>query len=749
MAEPDEPAAGKVTASPGRSASFSRLGVAMTRRPWLVIGVWVALAVAGLALVPNLLVSLGAPSFQVDGSPSARAEEAIAEGFPAWGNEQLLLVLRSERYGIADSRYRAAVDAAYTALRAQPETRLAVALPPPGNGTANELSALSSVYQDPRNTYVLVAVAGDERQRLQRFPGWRTAIEQAVYSASGGTVTSYLLGPSAISHDLRQEEISDARRAEAVAVPLALLLLVFGLGALGTAVAPLAVAAASISVTLGMFAATAAFVSFDVFLLTVVSVVGLGLSIDYALLMAGRFREELATGACRDEAVGRTVATAGRTVFFAGVALVVAAASLLVVRVPVAREAAVATMIVALVAMAAALTLLPAVLALSGSWLDRGALPWRKSPDAARHLRWKRWARHLMRHPWPYTIGVTLFLLIAAAPTLGLRTGIDVPRAILADTATGKGLAVLDQDSFAGVTGVVTVLVQQPPGTSPPDTTGLVSALRADPRTAVVVTAGTNRHGTLLLVVPKDGPGMPPADALVTRIRDRIVPASAPPGHPVLTGGLDAAAADLREEATAKLWWVIGLALAAAFLYLMVMLRSILLPLKAIMMNLLATGAAYGLLVVVFQYGVGEHLFGFTSTGSIQAYWPVVMFIILFALSLDYEIFLVRRIQEEYQRHGDNSRAVADGLQRTAHSISLAAATLVLLFASLLTVRTLEIKQVGFALAVAVTLDATLIRLVLVPALMQLFGRWNWWLPAEAERRRPGEVTVRRGERDR
>jgi RND superfamily putative drug exporter len=475
-------------------------------------------------------------------------------------------------------------------------------------------------------------------------------------------------------------------------------------------------------------------------------VVGLGLGIDYSLLMVTRFREELATGARHADAVGRTVATAGRTVLLSGLALVVAATSLLVVRIPVAREAVAATVIVAFVAMASALTLLPALLAMSGSWLDRGALAWHTRPEVARqNTRWARWAGHLMRHPLPYAIGVSVLLLVAAAPALGLRLGLDIPRTVLADTSTGKGLAVLEQDSFAGATGTVTVLIQRPPGTSPPDTALLTSALRADPDILAVVAAGTNRDSTLLLALPRDRPDAPETVTLVTRIRDQIVPEAIPPRYSVLTGGLSAAAVDLRQEAAAKLWWVIGLALAAAFLFLVLILRSILLPLKAIVMNLLATGASYGLLVLVFQNGLGERLLGFTSTGTIQAYWPVVMFIILFALSLDYEIFLVRRIQEEFHVHGDNRRAVAVGLQATAHSISLAAATLIVLFASLLAVTALEIKQVGFALAVAVALDATLIRLVLVPALMQLFGHRNWWLPDRLSRLLPAPMEQPKG----
>jgi RND superfamily putative drug exporter len=257
----------------------------------------------------------------------------------------------------------------------------------------------------------------------------------------------------------------------------------------------------------------------------------------------------------------------------------------------------------------------------------------------------------------------------------------------------------------------------------------LLAALRADSQVAVAISQDNGRDLTLVVAVPTVTPDSPQTVELVHRIRGAIVPRAAPPGHQVLVGGVGATIADIVDECSNRLWWIIGIVLAMTFLLLVVVLRSVLLPLKAIAMNLLATAASFGLLVLMFQRGWAEQAFDFISPGYIWVHTPIVVFVLLFAASMDYELFLVRRIQESYRSTGDNTYAVAAGLQRTARSITMAAIIMAVVFASLIFSSLVGLKEFGFTLTVGIMIDATLIRLILVPALMQIMGRLNWWSP--------------------
>ncbi|RAS67462.1 RND superfamily putative drug exporter [Lentzea atacamensis] len=728
-----------------RTGILHRVGVAAARHRWLVLTAWSAFALLGLVQLPQLLGPLDPPPIRVDSSQSARAEAAMAEHFPDLGREQMLVVLRNEHETATEPGFARTAVAVMTALRQRREVTVVVPLPPADLPTGNIPAAaagplweLRGLYRDSHNSYILVTVSGTDGQRLRWFPEWQAAVEQAIRDTSAGHVTGYLVGYTAAAHELQQLALTDVYTADAIAMPAAFLLLLLGLGCLGAAAVPAVVAGVAISGTLCVLDLLPAVNATQ---LMVVSMVGLGVGIDYCLLVVSRFREELARGLGRTDALGHTTATAGRTVAYSGIAVMLATSSALLIDNAAVRAVAASAITVTAISVVAALTLLPALLATSRPWLDRGTLPWRTRPHATATAgeqgRWARWARHVMRRPWRYGTTVVVLLALAAAPSLDLRLSLELPEKALADTAFGRGMAVLTDDKGAdggNLGGFMPIVVQTPAHRPVPDTTALVSALRADPRIATALVYGTRADTTLVLAVPKISPTTPEAAALVRYVRHTIVPRTTPPDITVLVGGPPAVVVDLAEESTSKLWWVIGFVLAVSLLLLMVLLRSVLLPIKAIIMNILVTAATYGLVVVVFQNGIGDELFGTTATGTTQVYLPIAVFVVLFGLSLDYEVFLIRRIQEEYEIHGDTERAVATGLQTTARPLATAAAIMIAVFASGLAAHLPDSKQLAFALAVAILLDATLVRFVLVPAFIKILGRWNWWYPQPLRR---------------
>ncbi|QXN92841.1 MMPL family transporter [Nocardia iowensis] len=692
----------------------------MARHHRRVFAGWLIMVAVGLAGLPHLLGSVLAPPIEVSGSESQRASRLMADNLPTLGDETMTVVFHSSVRETAHPMFRAAITAATKALRQEDGVSGVLLMPVAGDpdrklALADTLEPLRPLFHDKHTAYLMVGATGDDRQRQERAPLLQIAVDRAAQAASNGEVRAYLVGVSAFGHLVQQIEIADLLRIELIAIPLAIAVLWWGLRAAVAALVPVLVAGASIVTTLGLFSLLTGVFTVDGMLLVGVNALGLGIGIDYALFIMGRYREELAAGAAPERAIAVAAATTGRTVLYSGLILLLACTSLFMVRWHVFAQAGIGTIAVIVVTTLAAVTLLPAVLVRVTPWLDSAA------PGTNRRTgRLARWAEHLMRRPWPYAIGVTAGLLCAAIPVSDMSMGIDLERDAIGGTPYFAGLT-LAENEVPGSSGAIAVLLSRPTDTAEVDSRQLQAALRADPDVVAVTAMDDGDDVTAILVWSKQSIDSPAVVDLVQRIRTDIVPASAPSGVSTLVGGPGALAADILIETSTKLWWVIGYVLILMFLVLVVVLRSLLLPVKAILMSLLATGAAYGLTVLVFGHGSG--------TAALWPQVPLIVFVLLFGLSTDYELFLVRRIQEEYQATGDNRGSVAIGLQRTAIPISLAAVILVVGYGSLLVSRINGLQEFGFAIAAALIIDATLIRLVLVPALMQIMGRWNWWLP--------------------
>jgi putative drug exporter of the RND superfamily len=487
-----------------------------------------------------------------------------------------------------------------------------------------------------------------------------------------------------------------------------------------------------------------------------------------------RFREELRRGRPVAEAVPVTLATSGRAVALSGATVIVALAGMFLVDIQAFRSMAIGSMSVVAVAVLAAITLLPAVLSLVGHWVDRLRIPVLRPRATTGEGFWHRWAVGIMRRPLAF-IAVALALLVAlAVPFTAIRLGQPGAAILPADESPRLATERLATEFGAGVTGPMEILVDTPGGAGTranlERVERLTRALRADPAvagvqslTAVLPDTGLDSYGRLyarglagvdprlapavaglanwdrgadlarITVVTRDAPQSEAAQDLVDRVRDRYAPAASLAGQ-ARVGGTTALNLDLAREISGQLPVVVLTVLALSFVLLAMAFRSLLLPLQAIVMNLLSVGAAYGLIVAVFQWGWGERLLGFTSEGHIEVFVPLFLFSILFGLSMDYEVFLLSRIREEYLRSGDNQLAVARGLERTARTITSAALVMVTVFAAFAAGRLVPFKEMGLGLAAAVLIDATLVRTILVPATMRLVGRRNWWMPRAVDR---------------
>ncbi|MBW3631642.1 MAG: MMPL family transporter, partial [Chloroflexi bacterium] len=747
---------------PERLPAFNRLGIAMARYHGLVVAVWVVILVGSALLVPRFHSSVTGPPLDVLGSDSYRAQEIIATRFDQPFAEQDLVVFESETLVATDDEFRAVIN---TALDRVEEFPGVVSVVSPFDPRAGGL-----VSEGGNVATAVVGLSGSNADRQALSP----RLTEAAASAATDEVRVYVTGRSPLIAELVDQQEEDLSRAERLGLPLALLILLIASGTVVAASLPLLLAMAGVIVTFGMLGAVSTFTEFNLFVPNIATMIGLGVGIDYALFIVNRYREELARGADPRRAVATTTATAGRTVFFSGLTVLLSLAGLLLVNARIFQELALGAMSAVLIMALGALTLVPALLAWLGPRVNALRLPGRsqQSVSFGGERFWERWARTIMQRPGVWAAGAIVILLLLAAPVTRLNLALDTGTSDIGQQSAGLGREILEREFNEGrISPLEVVYVSQdgPLDDADLETIARLSELLANDYAAVSVTSvttlldrfvGNHSVETLELAatfpqvvegsgdlinlasgsdvaviraVPRWSPDSPGPLELVQRVRDTMVPnvlESQGVDAEVVVGGLSAQIVDITAESLRKLPVVIGLVVMLSFVLLALVFRSIVIPIKAILMNVLSIAAAYGLLVVVFQEGAGAKVFDFQRTGATQVYLPLLTFAVLFGLSMDYEVFLLGRIKEEWELTRNNQSAVVRGLQRTGAVITTAAAIMVTVFAAFTFARLTEVKTLGFSLAAAVLIDATLIRIILVPAAMQLMGEWNWWFPA-------------------
>jgi len=700
------------------SALLFRLGRTSARHPFRVLGVWLVAALAVVAL-QGAAGGEFSDSFRMPGVESQRAVDVLKDRFPSRAGQSTRIVFHVDEGRVEDATHRPVIDRARAAL-----------------ATGDEVAAVTDPYMpeaaavsaDGRTAYVDVAYAAD----ILTTAHFDAATVVAEAARRDGVQTEFsgalaLLG-------------ADGPSSEVIGIGAAVIVLLLAFGSVVAMGLPIGTALMGLFVGASGVGVLSAFMDIPEFSLILCMMVGLGVGIDYSLFIVTRHRQHLHDGMSVEDAVGTANATAGQAVLFAGTTVVIAILGLFLAGLPALSAMGVSVALVVGVAMVAAVTLLPGLLGLAGTKIDKLSIHRRShvAKPADRTLS-GRWAHHVGEHPVRYAVVSFVGLCLIAAPTLAMRIGTADDGNAGRSTTQRMAYDHLADGFGRGFNGPIQVVVDVPTSADIPAVARVQDALRSDPGVAAVTTPFFNAAGdtALLTVNPTTAPQDARTDALVRHLRRDVVPGAVAgtSAKAMLTG--QAMVTDLSDRITSRLPLFISAIVAMSFLLLMIVFRSILVPLKAAIMNLLSIAAAYGVVVAVFQWGWGNELIGLEQTMPITPFAPLMMFAILFGLSMDYEVFLLSRIREEYVATGDNRRSVVEGLSSTARVITSAALIMISVFGAFVLGDDPIGKLFGVGLAVAVFLDATLVRMVLVPATMSLVGRANWWLPGWLDRLLP------------
>jgi RND superfamily putative drug exporter len=736
---------------------FDRLGRFVVRRARWVIGAWALLILGALPLAPQAPGALSAGGFILDDLESARAKSTLERELGA-PPSALVVVFSSDTLRAGTPEFELAAAAAMRDIPDAPHVA----------GVVSHLARPTQISADGHTAYDIVFLDLKPDDSPDALPVLRERLREA----PGLDVE--LAGGPAFYGDVQTVSERDLQRSELISLPLAALALLLVFGSLVAAGVPLIVGGASVLVALAGIFVVASLTPMSIFVLNLATLLGLGLGVDYSLLMTSRFREELAHrhGAPDRvaDAVRVTVATAGRAVFFSGLTVLLGLLGLILFEFMILRSVGIAGAIVVGLAVAAALTLLPALLTVIGPRLDRLSVR-RVTVEPGADGPWARFARRVMRHPIAILVPTLAFLLLLGSPFLHVRFNAPdssiLPPEVPSRAAFDRLRAEFGEGEFAPITlamrttGDVTApdnlarvydytrrlaadarvaRVDSLVDVDPRMTLAQYQLLYGDPNgprdrfVATGLAATTKGDLTAITLTTRHGGNTPEGRALVEDLRDPAGGLAPPDGVTVLVGGGAADVSDVVDRVAADFPRTALFVIVTTYLVLFALLRSVVLPAKALVMNTLSLTASFGALVWIFQDGNLSGPLGFTPVGFVETTMPVILFCVLFGLSMDYEVFLLSRMKEAWDATGDNAEAVARGLERSGRIVTSAALIVVVVAGSFAFADIVLIKALGLGVAIAVALDATVVRALLVPATMRLLGRWNWWMPAWLER---------------
>ncbi|MHB9112247.1 MAG: MMPL family transporter [Thermoleophilia bacterium] len=746
--------------------SITALADVAFRRRWWFLVIWLVVLAASAVFAPRLSEVAKGGGFDLAESESWRAADILQNQFGRGYRRSVQILYRHPTLDVNDPRYREQLIQSLD--RVTESTGATSRITYYDSGLPNMVSA------DGSTTYALLSYSGTEENIQPLIPRIREEVSRE------NELETHVIGGPAIDYDMERTSEADLIRAETYSLPLILIILLLVFGTAVAALLPLILGVASVSLTLALLFALGHLLPLSVFARNIVTMVGLGLGVDYCLFIVSRFREELTTTDSVREALRSTLDTAGRAVVFSGAAVVVGLAMLTLFSFVFMRSLGIGGMLVAAISVLLAITLLPAMLSIIGIKINSARL------IPARYLLvgggrfWHFWSRMVMRRPLIFLVVSMAVLLVLALPVRSMKAGapgidnlspesdsrlgvelfaekwgVGEISPIYIVVKTGEANAVWQEDfrdklaeigrrleGDSRVTRVESIAGLQLPAELPQNPMELQDFVRASPVTAAqvfsMVDVDDGSRTTMMRVITITEPKDTETKQLVRDLRGDILPqVGFSAGTEVLVGGGPAEAVDFTDKLVSSFPYLMGAVLVITYVVLLFLFRSVILPLKAIFMNLLSVSAAFGVLVLVFQEGWGESLLGFTSPGGIIPFVPVILFAVLFGLSMDYEVFLLSRMKEEYERSGDNEEAVAFGLEKTGRIITSAALIMIAVFGAFAFTDSIIIKEFGVGLAVSIFLDATIVRIIVVPATMKLLGKWNWWLPAWLDRLLP------------
>jgi RND superfamily putative drug exporter len=695
-----------------------RLGRASVRLRRFVLLGWVLVAI-GVIAIGTAAGGESSDAFDIPGVESQRALDVLEERFPDVSGTSAQVVFAVEDGTIADAG--PAITAALDDIAGQPDVSSVGELQQSADGRI--------AYADVQYSRPVADIKHDAFERLEG------TVERATSAAPGLQVE--------LGGELPSEASSEPPGGQEIfGLVAAIIVLLLAFGSVIAMGLPIVTALTGLAASIGLITVFSAIVDVNSVAPVLASMIGLGVGIDYALFIVTRHRENLHQGMTVEEAAGRAIATSGAAVLFAGMTVVIAICGLAIAGIPAVTVMGLMSGLTVAVMVAISLTLLPALLGFAGHKIDSLRLPGMRRGTGVstsdRETVWHRWGRHVSARPWTYLVVALVALGTLAAPLFSLRLGMTDNGTVSESLTTRRAYDLLGEGFGAGFNGPLVVSVELDGTTTADGLAGLTDALAATPGVQSVAPPQASPDGTaaIIRIIPESSPQDEATSTLVHHLRDDVIPTAlaGTDGVQAYVGGQTASFIDLSDKISGRLFWFIGAVILLSVLLLTMVFRSIAVPLKAAAMNLLSIGAAYGVIVAVFQWGWLKGVFGVEETIPIVSFVPMMMFAILFGLSMDYEVFLLSRVREEYLHHRDNTKAVIEGISATARVITSAALIMISVFAAFILGDDPTVKMFGLGLAVAVFVDATIVRIVLVPATMRLLGDRNWWLPGWLDR---------------
>jgi RND superfamily putative drug exporter len=712
--------------------AFSAHSVAQfsTRKPWLIVGAWVVVLVIAMGLIGGLLSTATTTTADTTANPDSKIGKEKLEQIRGPEKAHESIVVRSASLNANDPAFKAKIDDIYNQVNGLGPDVV-------DNITSySQTNAAGLVSTDGKTTIIPITMAGDLDEAVANVDDIVKIVE-AENGQDGFEV--YISGQATIGNDFNHAAEDDIASGETIGGAVALIVLLLVLGTLTSALIPLLIAVVAIVAALGMTAVTGQAFKFSFFVTNMITMMGLAVGIDYCLFIISRFREERARGRSVVDAVDMASSTAGRAVLFSGLTVIIALLGMLIVPSTIFRSIAMGAIFVVSFAIIASLTLQPAVLRLLGDKVNSLRLPF-----IGRHVQeeehrggfWDHVATTVMKHPVIGIVAVTFILVAASIPYFSINAGSAGVDTLPDKFESKQGFGVLSQEFEGGDVSPAEIVIDG--DASSPAVSGAVTKLQQIIAAANDPVFGpssyeTSQDGSLsvLSVQVAIDPYEDEANRGIERLRNDYIPqAVSGVDAKVYVTGLSATNLDGINTTADYTPIVFAFVLGLSFILLMMVFRSIVVPAKAIVMNLLSVGASYGLLVLVTQKGFLNEVFGFQQVETIEFWLPLFLFSVLFGLSMDYHVFLLSRIKEHYDKTGDNTESVGYGLRTTGRLITGAGLIMVAVFGGFAMGDLVMLQQLGFGLGVSILLDATIIRTILVPSSMKLLGKWNWYFPS-------------------